>query len=510
MLLTLMLVGACDEKAANPNKKLKLEAFSEMKTEDYVLDSHDFDEELEHLLLSDRDSLDADLRTRKYYKGGGVPVWVSRYGVTHNADTLLNVLKSTVTDMGFNEKAFFVEQIAQDLKRVRTLSFDETNDIVKVTARLDYLLTKAFLRYSIGQRFGFVEPYKLFNHLVPTATDSLGNPLGFQVLFDVAMQRVKNNYEHSALKKVSNDSLAIYLRDIQPKDSLYDRLKNLLPKTTGSQRMKLLCNMERRRWRVDRRPDAKKSKYVLVNVPAYHLWAVSPDTVVDMRVVCGALKTRTPLLTSQITHMVVNPEWVIPMSIIQNDIAHHAGDPSYFSRRGYYIAERKNNKRLDAQNVTSDQLLSGALKVVQNSGPGNSLGRIMFRFDNKFNVFLHDTSSRGHFMADNRGVSHGCVRLHHPYDLAAFVLDNPDEWLLDKLRISMDMKPLYEKGREYMEREDRPEHPRLVSRLNVPSRVPIFITYYTIYPDPEGQLQYYTDVYGYDAAMGKVLRHYSQ
>lgn len=508
MLLTLMLVGACDEKAANPNKNLKLEAFNEMKTEEYVLDSHDYYEKLEHLLLSDRDSLDADLRTRKYYQSGGVPVWVTRRGVSNNADTLLSVLKSTVTDMGFSEKAFFVEQIEKDLQCLRTLTFDEKNDITLVMARLEYLLTKSYLRYAIGQRFGFIEPYKLFNRLIPTATDTLGRPLGFQILFDVAMQRVSKDYEKTALRKVSNDSLAVYLKFIQPKDSLYFRLKDMLQNTKGNQRMKLLCNMERRRWRVERRPDMKE-KFVLVNVPAYHLWAVSPDTVVDMRVVCGALKTRTPLLTSLFTHMVVNPEWVIPMSIIQNDIAHHAGDPSYFSRRGYYIAERKTNKRLDAASVTSEQLQSGALKVVQNSGPGNSLGRILFRFDNKFNVFLHDTSSRGHFMAENRGVSHGCVRLHHPYDLAAFLLNNPDEWLLDKLRISMDMPPLYDKGREYMEREDRPEHPRLVNSLKVPSRVPIFITYYTIYPDPEGQLQYYADVYGYDAAMGKVLKHYT-
>jgi murein L,D-transpeptidase YcbB/YkuD len=323
------------------------------------------------------------------------------------------------------------------------------------------------------------------------------------------MNRVQNKYEYSALRMVATDSLGWYLGHIQPIDSLYNKLKSMLPTAKGSQRMRLLCNMERRRWRVEQRPD-KRGKFVLVNVPAYHLWAISPDTVVDMRVVCGAQKTRTPLLTSHITHMVVNPEWVIPMSIIRNDIAHHAGDPAYFSRRGYYIAERKTNKRLSPEDITAGQLTSGALKVVQKSGPGNSLGRIMFRFNNKFNVFLHDTSSRGHFMSENRGVSHGCVRLHHPYDLAAFLLDNPDEWLLDKLRISMDMPPIYDKGREYMEREDRPEHPRLVSSLSVPSRVPIFITYYTIYPDPEGHLQTYNDVYGYDAAMGKVLNHFTE
>lgn len=502
-------MGACERKAVSPHKNLQLQAFNEFKADEYALDSLAFRENLEHLLSKDKDSAFADFRARDYYRNGGATVWVNRRGVDCQADTLLGVLKETVADMGFSNKAFAVSQIEQDLLHLKLLDFDRAdNDISLVMARLEYNLTKAFLRYAIGQRFGFVDPYTLFNRLFPTATDSLGRPLDYQVVFDVEMQRAWKGYDLKALGKVAADSVAVYLREIQPVDTLYDRLKDMLDGAKGQERMKLLCNMERRRWRVDSRPDPK-SKYVIVNVPAYHLWAVSPDTVVDMRVVCGALKSRTPLLTSKITTLIVNPEWVIPMSIIRTDIAGHAGDPTYFVRRGYYIAERATNKRLATEEVTAEQLLSGRLKVVQNSGPGNSLGRMLFRFNNKFNVFLHDTSTRGHFMSENRGVSHGCVRVQHPFDLSAFLLDKTDEWLLDKIRISIDMEPESDKGREYMEREDRPDHPRLVGNLPISPRVPLYITYYTIYPTPDGRLQYYPDVYGYDHAMEKVLKLYT-
>ena len=137
--------------------------------------------------------------------------------------------------------------------------------------------------------------------------------------------------------------------------------------------------MDRRRWRETNRMGSAP-KYVVVNVAAYHLWAVSPDSIMDMRAACGAQKTKTPLLTSQITHMEVNPQWLIPHSIIKNDIAHHAGDSAYFARHRYFIADRKTGQRLTAGAVSRSQLLSGNYRVGQEGGQGNALGRIIFRF----------------------------------------------------------------------------------------------------------------------------------
>ena len=157
-------------------------------------------------------------------------------------------------------------------------------------------------------------------------------------------------------------------------------------------------------------------------------------------------------------------------------------------------------------------LCSGNYRVAQQGGAGNALGRIIFRFPNNFSVFLHDTSSPGAFGRDNRGVSHGCVRVQRPFDLAVFLMDDSsDEWLLDRLRISMGMKPETDRGRDFLDNLDpAAPTPTLVHNIPVTPRVPIFITYYTIFLSPDGTLQYYPDVYGYDDTIGAVLNTYIQ
>ena len=70
-----------------------------------------------------------------------------------------------------------------------------------------------------------------------------------------------------------------------------------------------------------------------------------------MRVVCGNAETKTPQLTSSVQWMEVNPQWVIPMSILENDVAKRAGDTTYFQRNRYHIYERATNKELPVTSV---------------------------------------------------------------------------------------------------------------------------------------------------------------
>lgn len=509
MLIVVLVLVACQQETVNPNCDLSLERFDGFREQQYALNSHHVRESLEHFLREDRDSSRADFNVRRYYRQGGGLVWIDRYGVDQRADTLLSWLRRCLPSMGFSEQAFGLRQIESDLERMRSLTFDASNTVNAVAARIEYGLSKAYVRFVMGQRFGFVDPRELLNHLDVLSRDTLGRPTGYARLFDIDMQYPGKGYASVALRKVSHDSLSHYLVECQPDDTLYNRLLHELMSASGAKRDLILCNMERRRWRERERPQPGQS-FVLVNVAAYHLWAVSPDTIVDMRVGCGALGTKTPLLTSHITHMDVNPEWIIPMSIVHKDTARHAGDPSYFHRHGYYIAERKTGQRMDLAAVTQEMLTSGQYRVTQNGGAGNALGRIVFRFPNAFSVFLHDTSTRAFFTSDNRGVSHGCVRVEKPFELARFLLDTDDEWLLDKLRITMGLQPETERGMAYMESEDRPEHPHFVKRLNVRARVPLYITYYTLYPDPKsGQLRTYPDVYRYDKALLKALRWFT-
>ena len=510
MLFVLLLTG-CHESVGPFQRNLTLEAFEDMKVDGYALNSQEIRENLEHFSTSDRESNPVVGRVRKYYREGRPLVWIDVMGVDNRADTLLATLRSKLPEMGFNDKHFRLRQIEEDLDRMRTLNFNESDNVNKVAARLEYNLTRAYLRYVTGQRFGFVNPNYILNSYDARETDSTGRVKSYRQLFDVGMEHPNDAYTDRALGRVSRDSLGVYLRQVEPQGKLYHLLMEKLHAATDSQRPRIMVNMERCRWRDTLKHEADE-RYVVVNVPAFHLWAVGPDSIVDMRVACGAVKTKTPLLTSRITHMEVNPEWSIPMSIIRDDVARHGGDSGYFTRHRYYIADRKTGKHLSPGSVSASMLRSGNYRVVQQGGAGNSLGRIIFRFPNNFSVFLHDTSSPGAFGRDNRGVSHGCVRVQRPFDLAVFMLGREaDEKLLDKLRISMGMKPETDWGRDLMDELDPAvKTPKLVSWLKVSPRVPIIITYYTIFLTPYGSLQYYPDVYGYDKAIRESLATYMQ
>lgn len=502
--VVVLLLAECGMRHNNPYRDVSADSFSGLRTSQFVVDSHKIRKHIEYLCRSDRDTIFSDYRTRKYYRGGGTFLWIERLGVDSRADTLLAVLR-TVGDMGFTIRSFDVEAIESDLERMRTLEFDENeNSINHVMARLEFRLTKAYLRYVIGQRFGFTNPLYMFNRLDELDVDSSGKSRGYRRLFDVPIQRPDSVFIHHAMRQVRRDSIGLFLRSVQPESPLYYRLQHeLKAESTQAGRMRILCNMERCRWR-EKHPSDTTGKYIVVNIPAYHLYAYGGEELLDMRVGCGATKTKTPLLTSAIEWMEINPVWNIPMSIISKEVASHAGDLHYFERNRYYIVDKNTGDTVEPENVTASMLRSGNYRVAQEGGEGNSLGRIVFRFPNNFSVFLHDTSSRGVFRRDNRGVSHGCVRVQNPFGLAVFLLDNPDEWLLDKLRISMDIEPETDKGRKYI--ADEGSNTKLVRSLAVKPHVPLFITYYTIYPDMDGRLNTFPDVYGYDRVMEQHIK----
>ena len=505
LYLLCLSLGGCKEKPGNPNSNISIEAFSDLKTSSYALNSKKIQENIASLCYADKDSSAADYRTRTYYLKGGAFLWIDRSGIDSRPDTLLAELRRQVTDMGFSERSFDVQMIQTDLNRLRGLDFnDSVNTINRVMARLEYRLTKAYLRYVVGQRFGFVNPKYVFNRLDALREDSMGRALSYRKLYDVDIQRPDKSFYEKAFRNISNDSLGLFLRSVHPTDDMYFVLKGKLQHCrNAAMRRLLLCNMERYRWR-ENHPLDKSGKYVVVNIPSYHLYAYGPDSIVSMRIGCGSVKTKTPLLNSKIERMDVNPAWNIPMSIIQKDIVHHAGNAGYFTSRRYYIVERSTGKRIEPSLVTQAMLLSGAYRVSQEGGEGNALGRIIFRFANNFSVFLHDTSSKGVFSREDRSVSHGCVRVERPFDFAEFLLDNPDEWLLDRLRISMDMEPLTERGRAYV--ASGAESNRLIGSLQVKPAVPLSLAYYTLYREPDGVFRSWPDVYGFDNVIWQGIK----
>lgn len=481
-----------------------MEAFSTLKEPSYCFNSIAIRKGITALSRADRDSTLADQRTRKHYHADGDFLWIDRYGIDSRADTLLAILREGVAEIGFSAKAFSLDHIEEDMARIRQLRFDgEGNDANSVMARVEYRLTKAYLRYAIGQGYGFFNPLYTLNRLDPLETDTAGRALGYRRLFDLDMLRPDSMFYSRLFASVTHDSLGQFVRSLQPTDAMFLDLQRQLPTAGENLRRLLLCNMERRRWRLRKGFD-RSGKYVVVNIPAFHLYAHGGDSVVEMRVGCGNVKTKTPLLTSAIQRMDLNPQWHIPMSIIKHDVVRHAGDPSYFERHRYVIVERSSGRQLDPSVVSREMLLSGAYRVSQQGGEGNALGRIVFRFPNNFSVFLHDTSSRDFFSRQQRGVSHGCVRVERPFDLALFLLGERDEWFQDRLRITMGMTPQTERGIAYLERN--PEHTALLGSQTVSPQVPLAIVYFTYYPDAAGTYRQWPDVYGYDEVIWRRLK----
>lgn len=508
----LLLMASCSERS-NPNKDLSLGDYDSLRVGDYAIRSHKVYAEVERLMLADKVVCQADRFIRNYYHNKGRFVWIGRFGVDQRADSLLAHI-GKVEEMGFSSKVFRVEGIAADLKRVRTLDFDShDNQANKVLARLEYNLTRAYLRYVVGQRFGFVNPRIVYNRLDPHDDDTVR--VTYRTLYDVKTEGPDDTFYQLAFHKVHSDSVGVFMDEAEPRNPLYHRLQRMLHGDSARLygRQLIMVNMERCRWRLSDEPYLHK-RYVMVNIPSFRLVAKDEDETLVMRMVCGSLKTKTPLLVSALKRVDVNPQWVVPKSIVKSGIVHHAGNGSWFAAHRYFIRERRTGKSVQVERVSPDMLLSGEYMVVQEGGAGNSLGRIIFRFDNNLSIYLHDTPNRSVFEKTDRDISHGCVRLEKPFELARFLLKEQSPEMFEKINYSInaDVSVLGKDRQSLTEQQcevlDTLNKKMLVGQVRIKPEVPVFVLYYTLYPNDGGGWDTFRDVYGFDAPIWQRINSF--
>lgn len=238
--------------------------------------------------------------------------------------------------------------------------------------------------------------------------------------------------------------------------------------TPGQRVRTMLVNMERLRWV----PSAYPPGLLLVNIPEYRLHIFEQgEHAWSMDVVVGADATRTVIFSDTLSRIVFSPYWGVPMSIVQNEILPAmAKDPDYLARKGYERVGGSDSRPL----------------IRQKPGPGNALGRVKFLFPNSYDIYLHDTPSKGAFARESRAFSHGCIRLSRPKDFAEYLLKADSAWPPE--RISKAMAGTKE----------------ITVTLPREARRPVFITYFTAWV-AEGELNFRDDVYGIDAKLDKEL-----
>ncbi|MEO5807601.1 L,D-transpeptidase family protein [Devosia sp.] len=243
----------------------------------------------------------------------------------------------------------------------------------------------------------------------------------------------------------------------------------------------IIANMERWRWL----PQDLGKFNVFVNIPQYTL-VINTDGVpgYTTRVVVGATKHQTPIFSDNIRHIVVNPYWNVPSSIIRNEIA-----PKTRTNPGYIAGQ--NMELLYNGNVVSASQVdwsaagnSFPFSVRQKPGAGNALGQIKFLFPNKHDVYLHDTPSKSLFSRAYRAYSHGCVRVQNPMDFAQALTANETHINRASLEAMFGAK----------ERWVNPDH-----------QIPVHLTYFTLRVEADGSLKSYDDIYGHNAEVIAAL-----
>lgn len=251
-----------------------------------------------------------------------------------------------------------------------------------------------------------------------------------------------------------------------------------------SRMMQIIVNMERLRWMEQGRP----GKYVLVNIPSASLWAVENGNVeLEMPVIVGKTARPTYSFKTEISGVRFNPNWTVPPTIKNADfLPMLQQDPLVLAERGIRITYKGNlidPTKVDWSTVTPRDLAQ--VKMIQNPGDDNPLGKVRVIMENPYNIYLHDTNHREMFDKSERALSSGCIRVSQPEKLADFILRENDGWSWNG------MQKMISSGR--------------MRDVSAQEKIPVYITYQTIWLDSEGKLIYGPDLYGQDAKLGDIL-----
>jgi L,D-transpeptidase YcbB len=279
---------------------------------------------------------------------------------------------------------------------------------------------------------------------------------------------------------------------------------NITPKDYIEQ---IKLNLERFRW-IDYSDTAK---YIVVNIPDFKLYAVENEKeIFDIKICTGRkIEWETPNLYGQIAYFVLNPTWSVPRSIVEEEIVSGLRkDSSYLKKRNFKVY--KSGKQVSLDELTGKDILSSkSYLLVQDPGLGNALGKIKFMFKNPFGVYLHDTPTRAPFKYVNRAVSHGCMRVEKPIQLADYLLKDNSKWILDYLKIEIGQKvddqniiANFKQKRNEL-RKNSSYGVTTEVKLNNP--IPLFVDYYTLWVDKDGKLNYREDVYARDKILKERL-----
>lgn len=290
--------------------------------------------------------------------------------------------------------------------------------------------------------------------------------------YDSAMEAAVRQFQDDHGLNIDGVAGSSTLREINVAPE--DRLKSVI------------VAMERERWlNIE---GGRGKRHILVNLVDFHAQIIDDDKLTfETRSVIGHQDhdRRTPEFSDVMTHMVINPYWYVPRSIIVGEYLPllrsnpgAAGHLDIIDSRGRVVSRGQSFARFSSS--------SFPYSMRQRPGPRNALGTVKFMFPNKYNIYLHDTPSQSLFAREVRTFSHGCIRLDDPHDFAYALLApqtaDPVNYFQSILRSGQNTK------------------------VNLEQNVPVHLIYRTAFTPAKGHVNYRHDIYNRDARIWEALQ----
>jgi murein L,D-transpeptidase YcbB/YkuD len=465
-----------------------------------------------------------------YRAHGHEPLWIDANGIRPEARQLLDELKQAGEE-GLNPADYHVEAIETAMRKARIGGVEDP-------AILELMLSQAYVDYARDLRQGRISRRAIYSEasmLPPPMTtaavlddaadapsledhiDSLDELNPIYAGLRAALAKLRGGTGptpvtipagptlkpgdrdprvaalRQRLKLPAGGSPDVYGPDVVGAVQAFQRSKGLradgilgpgtlayLNAKPGNQAAVIIANMERARWL----PADLGDKYLLVDTAGFVLRMYENGRQADiMRIVVGKEQQRTPLMVEQMEYIEANPCWNVPQSIIEAEIAPKvlAQGPGYLASQNMEVnlSWEMDAPAIDPSEVDWAAAQAGIVefRVRQRPGPKNSLGLVKFMFPNEHDVYLHDTPADHLFAKELRVFSHGCVRVERPFDLAAWVLGG-------------DIAPV----RDAIASGE-------TAQIQLPKKLPVYITYFTAWPRGDGTVEFRPDIYGRDRAM---------
>ena len=397
-----------------------------------------------------------------FYQKRGSPLWIANAAITDGARALARELSSAMA-YGLDPKAFIVPDLASGVP-----------SDPKLLAEFDVTINRAALAYARHARGGRIaSPAQMLN----SNLDRKPQLIAPAIVLDTLAQSTEPDAA---------------LRGFHPKHPQFERLRQAylkaLPaegaaKPLNAAAKKLRANMEMWRWMWD----DLGPLHVFNNIPEFMQYVYMDGQVIrSEKIVVGMLDKQSSVFSRPLKYVVLRPKWRVPESIMVREVWPSLLRGGGLMRQYGLEVETKNGEPRNWRTIdwAKDDIRN--YNVTQAPGPNSSLGYVKFSFPSQHTIFMHDTPDKWMFKSTRRTLSHGCLRVQKPMQLAEIILREDKGWDAAKVAMMSRAGPLN-------------------NEIAIDKNIPIHLAYFTAWVDDDGRLKAFSDIYGHEKRVTQAL-----